>query len=189
MDVCTIIAQNYLAHARVLADSYSKFHPGKRLIVVLIDDREHECLAEEPFEKFWIQDILTDQRMLHDMAIRYTIVELSTAVKPFVLSWLRNRSGGVAIYLDPDVQLFSSLADVEPLALRHGIVLTPHVVTPMTRDGMRPAERYTPGRSLQSRVHSRGPRKRRDAQLVGRENQNRCIDRPGRWDVHRSTLD
>ena len=48
---CTIIARNYLAHARVLARSYSEHHPGQRLQVLVIDDRDGTLTqADELFD-------------------------------------------------------------------------------------------------------------------------------------------
>ena len=38
VSVCTIIARNYLAHARVLAESFFAHHPGGDFAVLLIDD-------------------------------------------------------------------------------------------------------------------------------------------------------
>jgi len=46
----------------------------------------------------------------------------------------------VAVYLDPDILVYSSLSEIAALSHAHGIVLTPHAVTPMQRDGLRPTE-------------------------------------------------
>ena len=39
MDICTIIASNYVAFARVLAESFREHHPDGRVFVLVIDDR------------------------------------------------------------------------------------------------------------------------------------------------------
>lgn len=57
------------------------------------------------------------------MATAYTVMELATAVKPFLLRELRSGSD-VVVYLDPDVEVYSSLDGVTALAAEHGIVLT-----------------------------------------------------------------
>ena len=51
MDVCTIIAKNYLAAARVLAASLRENHPESRCHVLVIDGVEDSFdPAEERFE-------------------------------------------------------------------------------------------------------------------------------------------
>jgi hypothetical protein len=51
MEICTIIAKNYLAAARVLAESLREDHPESRCHVLVIDGVEgHFDSAAEPFE-------------------------------------------------------------------------------------------------------------------------------------------
>src|SRR5208282_3516429 len=45
------------------------------------------------------------------------------------------RGASSVLYLDPDIQVFHPLDDVARLAEERGIVLTPHVLRPMPRDG------------------------------------------------------
>src|SRR4051812_9000390 len=50
MDICTIIAKNYLAAARVLAQSFHEQHPSARCHVLVIDEIEdYFDPAQEPF--------------------------------------------------------------------------------------------------------------------------------------------
>ena len=67
----------------------------------------------------------------------YDVTELSTAVKPLLLKHLLENREGVAVYLDPDIRVYGSLADLVPLASVHGIVLTPHTMVPLPRDEKR----------------------------------------------------
>ena len=67
--------------------------------------------AEEPFE------VLTPAQIgcepFDDMALRYDVLELSTAVKPWLLDHLLAAGDGTPItYLDPDIEVYGSL---EPL--------------------------------------------------------------------------
>ena len=73
------------------------------------------------------------------MAMIYDMLELATAVKPWLLQHLLE-TDDVVCYLDPDIEVFASLDEIERLALRHSIVLTPHTTTPMPRDGLIPSE-------------------------------------------------
>jgi glycosyltransferase involved in cell wall biosynthesis/SAM-dependent methyltransferase len=140
MNICTIIAKNYLAQARVLARSFKEVHPDGNCTVLVIDDPTgYIDPAEEQFELLTIHEIgLPDA---DQMAAIYDVMELSTAVKPWLLRTLLARPGVDAVsYLDPDIQVFSSLLKIEEEAKAHGIVLTPHFTRPLPRDGRQPAE-------------------------------------------------
>jgi glycosyltransferase involved in cell wall biosynthesis/SAM-dependent methyltransferase len=140
VNVCTIIARNYVAHARVLAESLQKVHPDGTCTVLVIDDPNgYIDAAEEPFELLSIDEIgLADPAR---MAASYDIMELSTSVKPWLLRHLLERQGvDSVIYLDPDIQIFDSLEEVVERALRHDVVLTPHFTAPLPRDGGKPSE-------------------------------------------------
>jgi 2-polyprenyl-3-methyl-5-hydroxy-6-metoxy-1,4-benzoquinol methylase/glycosyltransferase involved in cell wall biosynthesis len=140
VNICTIIARNYLAQARVLARSFKELHPGGTCTVLVIDDPTGFIdPAEEQFELLTIHDIgLPDAER---MAAIYDVMELSTAVKPWLLRTLLARPGYDSVsYLDPDIQVFSSLDKIEEEAKAHDIVLTPHFTAPLRRDGRTPRE-------------------------------------------------
>jgi hypothetical protein len=140
VNICTIIARNYLAQARVLARSFNEVHPDGNCAVLVIDDPSgYIDGSREPFELLTIDDIgLPDPER---MAAFYDIMEFSTAVKPWLLRTLLDRPGVESVsYLDPDIQVFSSLQKIEDEALEHGIVLTPHFTMPLPRDGKKPSE-------------------------------------------------
>src|ERR1700754_3911794 len=133
MQVCTIVARNYLAQARVLGRSLAASNPGTTLWVLVVDG------VHEPFE-------LVDPQELGlggDLAIMrliYDVTELSTAVKPALLRALLKRTGGPVTYLDPDIEVFSSLEEIERNAAAHGLVLTPHLLAPLPSDDRQPSD-------------------------------------------------
>ena len=51
-------------------------------------------------------------------------------VKGVMLELLLARGAARVVYLDPDIAVFESLAEVEALLDRHDVVLTPHQVEP-----------------------------------------------------------
>lgn len=139
MNACTIIAKNYVAQARVLARSFAEHHPDGRFWTLIIDDfTDHIDPASEPFDVLTPADI--DCEPFADMAIRYSVIELSTAVKPWLLRHLMNEVSGPITYLDPDIQVFAPLDELEELAHTHGVVLTPHNSEPIPADGRRPTQ-------------------------------------------------
>ena len=140
MDVCTIIAKNYVAYARVLARSFAEHHPDGRFHVLVIDDHEGWIdPATEPFEL--VTPGMLDIEGFDRMAVLYDVLELSTAVKPWLMRWLLARSPDqMAVYLDPDMRLYAPLDEMFAAVREHGLVLSPHSLDPMPRDGKRPNE-------------------------------------------------
>jgi glycosyltransferase involved in cell wall biosynthesis/SAM-dependent methyltransferase len=140
MDICTIIAANYAPFARVLAESFTEHHPDARCFVLVIDDPEgHLDPGNEPFEILTPGDLAIEE--FDRMAALYSVLELSTAVKPWLLRHLLNVRGCETLaYLDPDIEVHDSLAELEALLHEHRLVVTPHLTAAMPRDGLKPSE-------------------------------------------------
>ncbi len=142
MRACTIIARNYWAHARVLAQSLRAHNPDARLSVLVVDaDAKTKSAARrEAFEVLLPGDIGLDRREFHRMATIYDLLELATAVKPWLLRHLIDREAAPVVYLDPDIEVFSPLDEAWDLAVEHGIVVTPHAVEPLPIESDGPNE-------------------------------------------------
>ena len=140
MDICTIVAKNYLAHARVLARSYAEHHPGARTWVLVIDEVDGWIDAErEPFELVTPADVAIPG--FERMVCLYSVLELSTAVKPSFLRWLMDERGLERVaYMDPDIRVHGDLSEIDRLLESNTMVVTPHLTEPMPRDGRRPSE-------------------------------------------------
>jgi hypothetical protein len=137
---CTIVSLNYLPYARVLCDSFLRFHPDYKFYVLLVDrlpadiDVTRERFELIPVEGLGIPDFPS-------VAFKYDILELNTAVKPtFLKHILETRGASGVIYLDPDIYVYSRFDRVLELLEDHPIVLTPHADCPID-DDLRPAER------------------------------------------------
>ena len=139
MDVCTIIAKNYAAQARVLARSLAEQHPDARMSVLVIDDIEgYIDPAHEPFRVLTVADIACEP--FAAMSASYSVLELSTAVKPWLLRFLLDEGSPAVLYLDPDIRIYGSLARLDELAREQGLVLTPHNLSPLLDDGEIPTQ-------------------------------------------------
>jgi glycosyltransferase involved in cell wall biosynthesis len=141
MNACTIIARNYLAHARVLAHSFREHHPQGRFTVLVIDGEQP--FAKEPNDEFDVMvpwEIGLDETELHRMAAIYDVMELATAAKPFLLKALLARDNGAVTYFDPDIEIFRPLDDIDRLARERSIVLTPHTLDPLPHNDDEPGE-------------------------------------------------
>lgn len=133
--ICTIAARNYLHYVRTLANSLLEVHPRGTVVALVVDDNEMAVGAEEPFEVLRLTDLRPDLDELHRMALIYDVTEFSTALKPWLLETLLDRGHDPILYLDPDIQVFSSLQPLAEAASRNGIALTPHAETPLPLDG------------------------------------------------------
>lgn len=139
MNACTIIAANYLAHARVLAESFFEHHPDGTFTVLSLDDLTELLEERDRFDVVGPHEIGIEPDELRRMTLIYDVRELSTAVKPFLLRHLLETHDHAA-YLDPDIAVFRSLEFIADLSREHGLVLTPHNNRPFPRDGKTPGE-------------------------------------------------
>ncbi len=138
VNACTIVARNYLPHARVLAASFLQHHPEGEFFVLVIDDEQRELDASrETFACLRLTDIGLSTDEIGRLAGIYDVTELATAVKPRLLAWLLAGGRDHIIYLDPDIKIYDTLAGIARLAVEHDIVLTPHTMIPVPRDGRR----------------------------------------------------
>jgi len=139
----TIVARNYLPQARVLAASFLHHHPTASFHTLIIDgspDDRHRCTAGEVL---LVDEIGLDDAEWQSMAAIYDVMEFATAVKPAALRHLlriADDPNDAVAYIDPDIEFFAPIDDVFHRAVEHGIVLTPHVLEPMPRDGRTPVE-------------------------------------------------
>jgi len=138
----TIVSSNYLAYAKTLFDSIERVYPDSRRVLCIVDDSK---LAMAEMVGRCTVLALDDLNLPHrdHFLYRYGVMELNTAVKPYALSWIaRNldeaREG--IMYIDPDIQFFAPLAEVESLISDGALlVLTPHLTAPLY-DDKKPSE-------------------------------------------------
>jgi len=137
--IFTIIAKNYLPYARVLMRSVAEHHPDWRRFVILVDQIDgYFDPQDEDFEIVFSRDLpIPRSNWFH---FKYTILELSTAVKPYIFEYLfKHYPFERIIYLDPDIKIYSPLSRITEALESANIVLTPHL-TGSLEDDRRPAE-------------------------------------------------
>jgi glycosyltransferase involved in cell wall biosynthesis len=138
--LCTIAARNYLSSVELLVETFTRHHPEIPVSVLVVDGLADETWSHLPFEVVLPDALALSSDDFHEMATCYDVTELSTALKPFLLDALLADGHEVVMYLDPDVEVFAPLDDLFDLAAASGIALTPHVLSPVPRDGMTFAE-------------------------------------------------
>src|ERR1035441_686018 len=136
---CTIIAKNYLPFARVLMSSLRALSPDILRIVILVDHPDSFFSpGNEDFDVILSEALpIPDSRWFH---FKYTILELSTAVKPFALEYILDHySVDQVLYFDPDIAVYSDVAVLEAALSDSSIILTPHLTSPLM-DQHRPSD-------------------------------------------------
>ncbi len=139
--ICTIFAKNYIAHARVLAESYLEQHPGSTVYGLLCDDLDgYFDPAGERFITVTLGEL--DIPDLEEMVFRYDITELSTAVKPFLMQHLFSRTTlDKLFYFDPDILFLAPIDEIVTLLDTHNVVVVPHLTDTLKEDVV-PNERH-----------------------------------------------
>jgi hypothetical protein len=137
----TICSNNYLAKALVTAETFKAKHPDYLFFIFLVD----MFIAEVSYENFddlkviAIKDVVAN---IEELAEKYNIIELNTAVKPSVFTFLfNNYDFSHILFLDPDLMIFDRFNEVEDLFYKEGfsIIITPHGCSPID-DGRVPSE-------------------------------------------------
>ena len=137
----TICSNNYLAYAKVLANSLQNHEPDLQFFIFLCDERNAEInyngLANEVIPLSEIESELLF------LAAKYNIIELNTCVKPRAFEYLFNeRKVEQAFYFDPDIKIYNSITGLLDQLENSSIVLTPHIYTPIPFDHKKPTENH-----------------------------------------------
>lgn len=140
--VCTIIAKNYVAFARTLAQSFLSQHRDGKVYVLIVDDFENYIdPAAECFEIVRLTDLNIPK--LSEFCFKYNLKELCTAAKASFLEYLVNeRSISELLYLDPDILVTGSLNGIYKQLANHDIILTPHLDTDYPDDDLLPDDAH-----------------------------------------------
>ena len=128
--ICTIVASNYLAQAKVLVESIRRIYPENEVYVLVIDGIPEDAQHIEKAKLVLPEDLDMPVGWLREMRSYYDAMELATSLKPFFLRWLLNDQISTVSYLDPDILLFSEIKEGIDAARKYGIALTPHRLTP-----------------------------------------------------------
>lgn len=136
---CTIISRNYLSYARILASSWQQHEPGRRFYLLVVDGLPDGTDAGPGVRVLAPEELGLSS--FDEMRRKYDVTELSTAVKPSLLSLLLERYGEEAVvYFDPDILILRPLDELWEALAAASVVLTPHLVGPIPQDGRKPAE-------------------------------------------------
>src|SRR5262249_43995226 len=131
---CAISTSSHLRQTLVCMESVRRHHPQAACVVLLLQAEPQPERAGISFMR--AEDCIPADK-LQSMRARYTAAELCFAAKPFLIAALLETADQVH-YLDGDCFVYAGL---DPLIeqLRHAdVLLTPHSLTPIPDDGLRP---------------------------------------------------
>ncbi|MBU6148253.1 MAG: hypothetical protein KGP10_08805 [Actinomycetales bacterium] len=129
----TSVNNAYLSKISVLGESLGRHHPDAHRVLALLDEPPAGITpADVNFDEFFLPHQL-GMPELERWLFGLTVVEACTAQKGIVMTDLLNRPGceGV-VFLDPDIEVFSRLVEVEQGLTENSVLLTPHLTHPET---------------------------------------------------------
>lgn len=135
----TLCSNNYFAQALLLGKSFLLHNPDFEFYVGLIDEKSNQINYNQFNIK--ILPIAQIEPDILDLALKYNIVELNTAVKPhYFLHFIEKLNAKVVFYLDPDIYVYQNFKPLEEYLQVDDILLTPHILKPIPIDGKTPFE-------------------------------------------------
>jgi glycosyltransferase involved in cell wall biosynthesis len=120
-------------------ESLRTTHPDWDRYVLVVDRTDTPTdIGGDLFSTVMVEDLPLPRKK--EFLFRYGVMELNTAVKPWMFAHLKDLGYRHVVYLDPDILVMDRLADVERL-LDEGAtgVLLPHLTAPID-DGRHPGE-------------------------------------------------
>ncbi|TDN55097.1 hypothetical protein EC843_1011160 [Buttiauxella sp. JUb87] len=138
----TIIAENYLAYALTLKNSFETQNPEVQFNIIIADGISNEIKNYSENNDIKLLDALDIEPIIFNkMAFYYDVTEYCTAIKPFMLKHFLDAGYDTVTYIDPDIYFYNSLYDnVLKHLSDHSVFLTPHICSPI-KDALIPAER------------------------------------------------
>ena len=129
--VFTICSSNYLAQAKVLGHSLAESNPDCRFVIGLLDSLPTEVDFQlwMPHEVIPVANIGISE--FDEMSVKYNIVELNTAVKPFYMEYFYEQDAAVdhVFYIDPDIMILGSFSPLIEKLKSYNMIVTPHSCT------------------------------------------------------------
>lgn len=136
--VFTIASRNYTPAVRALFDGVARHAPAAHRVLALCDTPGEIDYSGDGFEVLSLDAL--DLPARQSFLFQYSLIELNTAIKPFVIAALFARGFDRVIYFDPDIAVLAPLDDMIARLDTADLLVTPHLTAPL-EDGGYPDER------------------------------------------------
>ncbi len=137
----TICSNNYLGQAKILQTSFLEHNPDYKFFIGLVDLLDTSIDYKNEFND---SVIVIEEKIIpgfDSFVEKYDIVELNTAIKPFLFKYLIQQYKPTYIhYLDPDIKVYGSIGVIDAELGNKSMLLTPHFYSPVPDDGLTPFE-------------------------------------------------
>ncbi len=138
----TVCSANHLAHCKTMTDSFVQCNEGYQVIIGLVDKVKGRFEINDflPYEVIEVDTM--EIPGFGDMSMRYTVIELNCAMKPFVAQFIFQKyNPEILVYLDSDIWVKAGFQPIEESLKENDILLTPHFNTPYPDNNLLPHER------------------------------------------------
>jgi len=130
--VATIVAKPYLSFARALADSFRRIHPDIPFVVLLADETGgYFDPSGESFQVLRLAELGVPR--LERFRFQHGQQPLTYASTPFLLAHLTRSGFDRVVFIKQESLVLGDLTPLFDILRRASIVLTPHLVSPLTR--------------------------------------------------------
>jgi hypothetical protein len=127
----TIVDRSHIALARVLARSFRSHHPEIPFYVLLADEATSvRPFSNENYELVRFEELEVPDR--EKFCFRYSRLPLSYACTPMLLDLLFRRGHDRVLFFKQESMVFGRLDDAIDQLDSAAVLLTPHLVTPLT---------------------------------------------------------
>lgn len=136
--ICTISSNNFLSYGLTCLYSAKKYN-NCDLFYLISDDYKSSLYGKYDCDITFVNLSALQIRdsKLTEMKFKYNIVEFNTCVKPAFYLYLFSKGYDAVIYLDPDIEVYNSLSEIEDILSENSVVLTPHKIKPIENELLR----------------------------------------------------
>lgn len=111
----------------VLAESTYKFNNIK-VDIFLFDRKRDLNVNYDICNIWWVEDLHIPN--FNNLAFKYSVIELTTSLKPYISMYLLSKNFEKVIFLDPDIMVFNSIQLILIELENNPVIITPHYVYP-----------------------------------------------------------
>jgi len=130
--VFTVCSVNYITKALAMCQSVLDHNENLHLVIAVLDRKREINFGHPRITIRWVEDL--DFPNYLQSAFKYNVIELNTAVKPFIALMLIEDFDKV-VYLDPDVLVCSSINLILKELENYSTILSPHALSPYCGPG------------------------------------------------------